>query len=219
MSDKIAKKTESFQTTRKDSKYFVSQGIQEINLPFDLKSIGMGKYKFYMSDFLADNDITDNNKILIENDKLSVQKGGSILEIPYSRDLENILFANNFNSDSDNNDFRKLVRFVYPELKSSIGGSFSVIENDNRKNLLHKKVSYNEMAKSPITFSLNSDGDEVSDRLSVLLGSINSGQSNISALTELSSLLDVLLKRNVIDKAKYKIIYKRAKEKLEQNNK
>ena len=75
------------------------------------------------------------------------------------------------------------------------------------------------MAKSPITFSLNSDGDEVSDRLSVLLGSINSGQSNISALTELSSLLDILLKRNVIDKAKYKIIYKRVKEKLAQNNK
>ena len=78
------------------------------------------------------------------------------MEIPYSRELENILFANNFNSESDNNEFRKLVKFVYPELKSPanaqnspanvIGGSFSVIENDNRKNFLHKKVSYNEMA-------------------------------------------------------------------------
>ena len=139
--------------------------IPEINLPFDLKSMGMGKYKFYMSDYLADNDISDNHKILIENDKLLAQRGGSILEIPYSKELENILFANNFNSDSDNNEFRKLVKFVYPELKSSanvVGGSCSVIENDNRKNLLHIKVWYKEKAKSPITFSLNSDVDDVS---------------------------------------------------------
>ena len=50
----------------------MTQGIPEINLPFDLKSIGIPKYQFYISDYLAENDITDNHKILIENDKLSV---------------------------------------------------------------------------------------------------------------------------------------------------
>ena len=54
-------------------------------------------------------------------------------------------------------------------------------------------------------------------RFKVLIGSIQSGNTNTSILTELSALLDPMMKNNLIDKQKYKLIYLRAKAKLEEN--
>ena len=54
-------------------------------------------------------------------------------------------------------------------------------------------------------------------RLKVLIGSIQSGNTNTGILTELSALLDSMMKNNLIDKQKYKLIYLRAKTKLEEN--
>ena len=93
------------------------------------------------------------------------------------------------------NENPKYKKFIYPHLKEC--------------KIARGLKSYQEMSKEKII--IPSDANDQLQRIFILLGALKSGTNSDSILKELTSLLDELLKNNLITKEIYKVLYYRAK--------
>ena len=91
LNSEIEKKTKTFNTVRKISKFFTGFGLPL--LPLGLKDIGNGNYQFGIVDLLHDIGIENHHVIYFDEDKvLAETKNGGIISVPYTEVLDELLF-------------------------------------------------------------------------------------------------------------------------------
>jgi hypothetical protein len=170
----------------------------------------------------------------VGNQEIVCYKNARTAQYPLTEDLLIILTQDTLIvSDIAKKDFVQLVLFAIGSELEAVKKKGAVVERKHIVKLLRQNSKFVSLISNPIgikgsgykdlalmkTIVIPPNANERLNRFMVLYGSASAGNSNKDILTESSAILDSLLKDKLIDKMKYKLLYYKLKNRLEQNQK